>query len=233
MVGNNDRIHGYNQIYRANSGNFASFELRNNRPDPFRNQPVTIVPSEPQGILDHQGHIVPQQILNRVLDNLANQMAKEKDLAGVNAYIDRSDTPAWLSQVRAYGTGIGAPMFDFDETKTEDRVGGFFSIVTWNPINICRAPGDNHRNGVPGERVDNEVVNWINANQGKVGVPKAWIDLLLQLRDPVIPTNNQIDQYIAQCCASLEGQRTKGIGYYAFPWVRNRQVTNNPLIPQL
>jgi len=221
MAGNNDRIHGYNAIYRTADVqiNFFSFELNQaGRPQNFINRPVAIIGGGPAA-LDHQGHIVPQNTLNLVLNpRMADMAAACHDLNQTIDYIAAG--PAWMQAVYDYGDEIGAPMFDFDEGDPEDRLGGFFSIVTWNPINICRAPDDARRGGAPGDNIDQQVVDYLAAHQVPQGVVPAWLASLNNL----IPNPANvvlIEDYITECSNTLAAQLAGGIGYYAFPWQNN------------
>jgi hypothetical protein len=282
MAGTNDRIHGYNAIYRNGAANnFDSFVLGYGRPGQFINRQVV---GAPIGITDHQGHIVPQNILNTVLDPMMNAMAAQitaarlaagiaaatgaaaaaaagaaaalsiagggdavaAAAAGVAAaalvppaaavaagpagltaagaakdtyILANTATHAWLPTTEAYGVAIGAPMYDFTEDDPENQVGGFFSIVTWNPVNICRAPEDARRNGVPGITIDQAVRDHLNANQGVQGVNGPWLAAL----DALIGLNNAANTiaYITACSATLAGQQAAGIGYYSFAWQNN------------
>lgn len=224
MAGNNDRIHGYNAVYRNNAGpvNFHSFDLNHGRPTNFIYRQVNIVGGGAPA-LDHQGHIVPQNILNVILNPLMVAMAAQSNNLGqALAFMNGPQGAPWMQLVYNYGLAIGAPMFDFDEADPEDKLGGFFSIVTWNPVNICRAPEDNRRNGVPGNNIDVEVVNYLNNNQAAQGVNAPWLASLQAL---VLNANNaNITAYITACSNTLAGQQVAGIGYYAFPWQDNHGV---------
>ncbi len=229
MAGNNDRIHGYNAIYRndAQGLNYYSFNWLNNRPTAFINRPVAIIGGGDPA-LDHQGHIVPQSMLNLVLDPLMQQMAAQCDDMNdvVNFIAANAAQYPWLNDVYQYGLAINAPMFDFDEDDPEDRVGGFFSIVTWNPINICRAPDDNRRNGYPGNNIDAEVVAYINANP-PANIIAAWLASLNVINGANPVTAAIINDYIGACSDTLIGQLHNCNGYYSFPW-RN---ANGILVP--
>ena len=224
MAGDNDRIHGYNPIYRVQKPvNFHSFDLDSKtKPTNFIYQKVSI---DGPGVAvdDHQGHIVPQKTLNIVLNPLMESMAKScKNLPDVKNFIKNS----WMQSVYDYGEKIGAPMFDFEDSDPETKVGGFFSIVTWNPVNICRAPEDKKRNGVPGNTIDTQVEQYLAAHKDQQGVNTAWLSSLQTLMKDD-KNKDKITDYIVKCSDTLSGQLTKGIGYYAFPW----KYTNNILNP--
>jgi hypothetical protein len=238
MPGSNDRIHGYSPIYRnpghnPNPQRLHSFDLQiNGNPGAFINRLVNTPPGFP-ATLDHQGHIVPQNILNQELTLALNAMAifcvnEHANSAGVQAFINTNGIGfPWLRDVFSYGQQIGAPMFDFEVDDIEDRFDGFFSIVTWNPINLCRAPSDDRRNGRPGNTIDIEVSNFIDANQQAQGVDAAWVLTLNQL---IANTNFQnIKNYITACSQTLDWQLHNGVGYYTFDWAL---APDGRLIPQ-
>lgn len=218
MAGENSRIHGYNRIYRANQGRYECFELQNGRPTNFHNEPVAINPERVDGILDHQAHIVPQNSLNIVLEPIAAAMAEQQDLNGVNQYINDPNTPDWLMHVRAYGNAIQAPMYDFDEHDIEDRVGGFFSIVMWNPVNICRAPEDAERANPPNDNIDVQVVDWLERYQNAENLPDEFLMSLRNLANDGPNNLELIEAYIQQCCNTLDAQIRNARGYYQFIW---------------
>jgi hypothetical protein len=230
MAGTNDRIHGYNAIYRADPANFNSFALSaTGRPGNFIFRQVEIAAGGGGAINDHQGHIIPQNILNTVLDDVMADMAQHCDTPDeVTTYItNNTEAHPWLATTRAYGTAIGAPMFDFDSQDPEDKMGGFFSLITWNPVNICRAPSDNarmHNNlPYPGDAIDEEVYNYLVAHQEEEGISEAWLAALTALvADP--EGEGLAEAYITACSATLAGQQAAGAGYYAFPWVNNNGV---------
>jgi len=225
MAGNNNRVHGYNPLYQ-NPGpipNFASFDMGAN-PGPFINRPVAQVPAPT--VFDHQGHIVSQQTMNLVLNDMMIEMSDVCDSAAdVNVYIAHPPHNAgWMADAVNYGNAFNIPMFDFTLPNTlanaEDRVGNLFSIVTWNPVNICRAPSDDYRNGVPGNDLDALVLAWLNANPG--GVDAAWLAALNVLNAAgAAPTIPQVRAYLAASTATLPGQQLAATGYYSFLWQAN------------
>lgn len=215
MAGDDSRIHGYNAVYRTQQPvKFHSFELDNkNKPKNFIYQKITI---DGLGAVvdDHQGHIVPQNTLNLVLNPLMKDMAKNcNTISQVENFIKNS----WMQSVYDYGKKIGAPMFIFDDHDPETKVGGFFSIVTWNPVNICRAPEDKNRGGIPGETIDTQVEQYLANHQADQGVNAAWLSSLQSLMKDS-KNVDKIKDYITKCSDTLSGQVNKGIGYYSFPW---------------
>jgi hypothetical protein len=231
MAGKNNRIHGYNIIYRENQQTkFQSFSMEKNGPSSFINRVIAINNSNDK-ILDHQGHIVPQNMLDLILNPLMKDMAECKDETDVKNFIKRSP---WLELVYSYGKNIKAPMFDFSQKEPEDKVGNFFAIVTWNPVNICRAPEDAKRkdkNGklVPGNKVDVQVRDYLANHRDEQGVNTDWLTSLQTLKEDETD-KKKLENYIIQCCNILAGQEKKGIGYYSFPWEYSEDK-NNPLIP--
>lgn len=217
MAGKNDRIHGYNPIYRSEQPvKFHSFDMEKNGPSKFINRLVTIEDSSNK-ILDHQGHIVPQNMLDSVLNPLMKEMAKCNDIAQVENFINGSP---WMKLVYDYGKKINAPIFDFDQKEPEDKVGNFFAIVTWNPVNLCRAPKDDERGKRPGQNVDIEVRDYLDNHSKDQGVNTDWLSSLKTLNQNETD-KNKIEKYITQCCNTLSGQLKEGIGYYSFPWKYN------------
>lgn len=241
MAGNNDRIHGYNPIYRQNPERFNSFALNGQNPGAFIGRLVNIAtPGDIPPALDHQGHIVPQNTLNVVLNAVAADMGNflsndaNNNVAGVQTYIANNVAAhPWLQDVYNYGVAIGAPMFEFDTNDANDKVDGFFSIVTWNPVNICRAPSDDRRGGLPGNDIDHQVNNYLEANQAAQGVGNNWLNALDQLMTHGNGDNNEyLLAYINACSATLNAQLAAGIGYYSFPWESDTIAGNSVLYPE-
>jgi hypothetical protein len=228
MAGTNSRIHGYNVVYRNEKGlNFYSFNVEKNGPSKFINQKVNIVKSQ-DNIYDHQGHIVPQGMLNLILDPLMNEMAKCKDDQAIKDFIEKKkDTYPWLKLIYDYGFYIKAPMFDFTQSDSEDKVGNFFAIVTWNPVNICRAPEDSSRKNYPADKIDEQVADYLGnpAHKSAQGVNATWLTSLQALITETNKNNKNINDfinaYVNECCKTLPGQQKSGIGYYSFPWKKD------------
>ncbi|NEQ35104.1 MAG: hypothetical protein F6K40_01770 [Okeania sp. SIO3I5] len=98
----------------------------------------------------------------------------------------------------------------------EDAINDYLSIIVWNPVNICRAPEDKHRNGYPGEKIDNEVRERViqiypkNARiRGAFEKVKSTLDKEKQEK------TRQIKEFIGSCNEAL-GQQSHG--YYKFDW---------------
>ncbi|MGI9580226.1 hypothetical protein ACR1PO_03330 [Chryseobacterium sp. RRHN12] len=228
MTGNNDRIHGFNIQYRSSTGpaHLHSFDWVGNCPTAFIKRKVPITGSQ-MPALDHQGHIVPQIMLDLILKPLLAEMAQDcYNPDDVNTFINKQVTFPWLKQVFHYGKAIGAPMFDFEEEDPGDRLGNFFSIVTWNPVNICRTPADEPRSGYPHEAIDRQVINYLGHHQAAQGVNPEWLLRLQNLTGNLSLAN--LNAYIAACCLTLQGQLELGTGYYSFPW----QDHNGILVPE-
>jgi len=217
MAGENDRIYSWSAVYRNPAGpeNFYSFERRN---QPFINRPVDIVNRDGrEAAFDHQGHIVPQNILNRILDDQMVYMAANcPDVASTVAYVTNPARPQWMRDAYDFGLTLGIEMFNFDNDNMENKFGTFFSIITWNPVNLCRAPSDDRRGGYPAEAIDEQVADYLRAHQPEQGVNANWMTAL----DAVIANTNDdtITDYLNACSATLNAQLVAGIGYYQFPW---------------
>lgn len=215
MAGENDRIYSWNPIYRtdAEAENFFSFLNRNGQ---FINRQIQIIGGGDPA-LDHQGHIVPQNILNRILDvEMVNMASICQDEEAAVAYVTDAARPQWMQDAYAYGNMLGIRMFDFDTNDNEDKFGTFFSIITWNPVNLCRAPSDDRRGGYPGNAIDTQVADYLRGHQVEQHVNANW---MIALDDIIANTNNDtITAYLNACSATLDGQLTNGIGYYQFPW---------------
>jgi len=239
MAGNTDNIHGWNPLYRDRDpyplpgNNFDSFLFNHGRPGNFNYRLVAGT-----NVLDHQGHIVPQNILNIVLDPLMIAMSEAcNNAVDVVNFINNQIPPRpWLQQVLNYVNALQAPPIAAPETNffnwgtpvilndaanAETRVGGFFSIMTWNPVNICRAPVDAQRGNYPGNAVDVQVFTYLNANI--LADPAC----LTAIQNVINYPNNAvvIEAFLSACSATLAAQLIAGAGFYAFPW------RANPLAP--
>jgi hypothetical protein len=97
---------------------------------------------------------------------------------------------AWLAPAVAYGNALGIRTFNVailmvlnNATNAEARLGNLFFIVTCNPVNICRAPNDIYRNGVPGTNLDYLVLNYLRATPAAAANP-AWMAAATTLAKP-------------------------------------------------
>jgi hypothetical protein len=240
MAGDNNLVHSANPAFHHPGAlgvpvQLQSFELNAiNHHFEFVNMQLVQVPpaAAPNIWFDHQGHIVPQAMMNQVLNPMMidmNDVCNNAD--DVNVYIAHAPhNAAWLAPGVTYGLAHGIPMFDFENdvvpnnlANAEMRLGDLFSIVTWNPINICRAPEDIRRNGVPGNTIDTPVRNWLNANPA--GVNPQWLAALNALAGAAAPTLDQIRTYLSICTSHL-----LPTGYYWFNWVPGAGAAG--LLPQ-
>jgi hypothetical protein len=241
MAGNQDRIHGYNTLYQVNDAvhnnlQFQSFEVvmkgQRQSVDKFVNRVVVQNPVAAQPVLDHQGHVVPQGLMNTVLDPLMIAMSAAcHSAADVNVYIaNAAHNAVWLAPAVAYAVNRNIDVFDFSEpdagtlATAEARLGDLFSLITWNPVNICRAPDDVHRNGVPGNAIDHAVIAWLN----QAGVSAAWLAAVNVLAAIAAPTPADVRTYLTASTATLEGQQAQPTGYYSFAWNSNAGVLSPP-----
>lgn len=232
MVGNYEQVHGWNPFFREPGPNglpqrFHSFNWvaaspaifpAGGRPDNFNNLAVPGNYTDPVA-LDHQGHIVPQNILDKVLDPIAtqvfNQAQRPTTLAALNGFLNAAYPDLGFQHVTAYANHLvanGAPATVFVDpagNDIEDYVGGYFSIIMWNPVNICRAPTDGRRNEAPGNEIDFQVI------------PRLAIGARLEAAFRAIPPNPgipDINAFIAAINAELHDLHTTPAGYYQFPW---------------
>tara|TARA_R110002051_G_scaffold86498_2_gene152391 strand:+ start:75262 stop:76026 length:765 start_codon:yes stop_codon:yes gene_type:complete len=244
-LGQYDVVHGWNPLYKdipANDNRFRSFDwnLHRNAPDSFRNETVAGNYNAPVA-LDHQGHIVPQNELNRILQPIAaaafNHIPRPNTLALLNTFLTANYPNFNFNHVTDYinqvliANGAGSHYFiDSTGQDIEDYIGGFFSVITWNPVNICRAPQDSRRGGTPGRTVDQQVINYIDMHRTQVGITLD-PNMILPFQDMTGHyTNNQLIAFIAACNTSLTNQNVIGKGYYQFSWKEN-PIAKTGLIP--
>src|SRR5262249_16651611 len=123
--------------------------------------------------------------------------------------------------------GAAANLFvDSTAGNDEDWLGGYFSVIMWNPVNICRAPADARRGGTPGETVDQEVINYLLTMSVLLSREMNTAFELMQSR----PSVQDTERFIAACNQSLGTLQAFPNGYYQFPWRDNPDV-NGVLIP--
>ena len=96
----------------------------------------------------------------------------------------------------------------------EERLGGYFSVINWNPVNICRAPSDNHRNNYPANGPDNVVALKLLTDQLNAGIT---LDANYEafLRTNIVNLLGNVDDFITACNASLANTP---VGFYKFNW---------------
>jgi hypothetical protein len=218
---NDDRIHGLNPIYRAEEGRFAAFTLLHGRPDQFRNQQV---PGTTW--LDHQGHILSQEIIEEQIADHATRAAERMDvtsLATLANFLIGCFGDFGYESVCAYAAALDAEdrLFD-DDADGLQRVRGFFSLIVWNPANICRAPEDAHRGDYPENVFDNVVaahlVQGANENaEGILPIP----DLLRDGFDGASRGNWEPRTLLVALNNTLRDQINVAHGYYQFQWGPN------------
>ncbi|MBE9042159.1 hypothetical protein IQ235_15370 [Oscillatoriales cyanobacterium LEGE 11467] len=209
MAGNNSRIHGYNRnVYgdRQKNSKFQAFDWEEKRPSKFLFKSVE--GSNPV-VEDHQGHIVPQGMLNLVLDPLSRRVTSYTQLREIKKN-EKKQYP-WINNVLSYLEKI-------TDNKNNYTVDNFFSIVTWNPVNICRAPSDNKRNGYPGEKIDKQVIDSLKLIIESKYLKDYWLPSLEKLKSAKKPDVEVINEYITTCSSTLSRQLENPLGYYAFPW---------------
>lgn len=236
-IGISSTIHGYNPDFQDTGGNgrFDAFEMHqfHHRPERFHfEQVLNAVPP----LLDHQGHIIPQNAFAARLDAIANQVdvalhaAGPYNLANVGVYLAANFAHLNFNHVTTYiqneliTRGGATPDIFVDPAgnDVEERLGGYFSVINWNPVNICRAPSDNHRGGYPGNHPDSFVALklLVDPNNADITLP-APFSAFLQANLGNIAAN--ADAFIAASnnCLPLMPQ-----GFYKFNW-------SHTLAPQL
>ncbi|SIT38174.1 conserved hypothetical protein [Paraburkholderia ribeironis] len=256
-IAKNSLVHGYNSKYQFNGATGSAtryhafpLEAKGAR---FAVGSFTYMKVAGTDVFDHQGHIVPQNWIAIVIKPLMQQMSDEcKSLADVELFIARQGpNKAWLESTLRYGmtavAGASAPrlqdlMFDFDTNpitgdlgNAESRVGNFFSIVTWNPVNICRAPADTTRadttcgeKPVPGEALDKPVLEHLRryVQNATLGVDAAWLAAAESLGAAAgnggAPSDKSVTDYLIASCATLDSQIHRPKGFYAFKWVKDQ-----------
>jgi hypothetical protein len=225
----NSTLHGYNPVYRYSDTvpetRFTAFSLSPHRPMPerFHFQPVAGT-----NYLDHQGHIISQTIYQGRLEQIAGQVDQQLfgtphyTLAGVNTFLVQNFPGLNFQAVTDYialvlqGHG-GAQehiFVDHEGTDLEDRVGGYFSVINWNPVNICRAPTDEYRNGYPANAPDQQVVNKLLATPNAPGItlhPTFMAFLQANLQN----LGGNVDAFLTAANACLGNNP---VGFYAFDW---------------
>jgi hypothetical protein len=239
ILGGNDRVHGYNPVYQylsqknSNSDSvedngFKSFEFDGKSPGEFRFKLINIEYDNNiyKKIYDHQGHIIPQNTLCKVLKKFVGDIENhgvnndETFKKFMNGNFAHQAYP-WMKSVCEYGDKLKIPMFDWDATQMYEKIDNYLSIIIWNPINICRAPEDNVRfENRPGDKVDNEVIDWLynNSNNKDLNISEKWLEALQAVKKHGWDNFDTVNKYIIECCNSLKDQRISGRGFYQLPW---------------
>lgn len=269
----NNAVHGYNPKYRCEgtiSGlahqAFCKTNPRSRQFSQFNVEHVSVVgpgSANYQNVTDHQGHIVPQNMLTGALEDVLNDMVRFKvnghgiqSKEDVRKYIcgcydehtrrELESSPyTFLKRVYNYGDYLeykyGYDFLIYDNNQGTDLRGkleNLFSIIVWNPINICRAPKDSERGGEPSEEIDERVVNYLHSNirnmicndqniktdelrHESYLIAKSWVQALTTLKNEPNPSNQHVRNYIKACCKTLSRllQHPEGLGFYKFPWV--------------
>jgi len=244
-IGMTDNIHGYNPDYQrtaARGGQFGCFAFPGRddaQPGRFCRRPVggpyTPTPSFPASVPDHQGHIVPHTLLSCVLEPIAMAVSRALDggrpgraltFDNVAHYLETHYPELRFDAVNRYIRSrliAGVParkerfVSDGRGKALEARVGGYFSVLIWNPANLCRAPCDSERAGYPGERVDAAVRSYLLINGDTPGLTAAMSDAFDDVgNEPT--TVAEVTTFIAACNVSLTDPIDRAKGYYVFPW---------------
>lgn len=223
-------IHGFNPLFQtgiATAPQFQCFAMEDKGArkgiSEFKFQKRAILNGN--AILDHQGHIIPQNILTAPLINIAKAAFEEKitNLDSLGKFLDDNYGGFDFKFVTAYIKNVliknGATeewFIEEDAKEPLERYRGYFSVVVWNPVNICRAPEDHHRQGgAPGDKVDEEVLCFLKKNTTQLGLPDGFVEKANSAKA-------DIPGFIAYCNSTLETMKTTPLGYYAFEWVENK-----------
>ncbi len=254
LEANGDNLHGWNPHYRNLRNNlaenqFEAFDFNNGRPGNFRRLMV-----QGTNTWDHQGHIIPQNMLLDVLRPIAEDAHNNQrlNLGDLNNFLVQKYPQLNFQNVTNYIEQHliqnGAPELDFARfvpNNIEDSYGGYFSVIVWNPLNICRAPDDNQRGGNPGNNIDFEVIEYLLQNHNEPGINlfqamqvqemQVAFQAILDNRAPLNNYHNDLQQgqqfirnFIAACNASLANLQQNPSGFYQFPW---HQDNNEVLVP--
>lgn len=231
-IGEYEQVHGWNKNFRDTDDNlleprFHSFEWHatGNRPDIFHNIAVGGNYTPPIA-LDHQGHVVPQNLLGKVLDPIATnayaQRPRPADIATLNTFLTTNYSRLGFGAVTNYINSVLIPggakevlFVDSEATDDEAWLGGYFSVIMWNPVNICRAPIDARRGQTPGETVDQEVIKYLLTMSV---LPSGELKTAFESMQSGSPSVPDIERFIAACNQSLDTLQAFPNGYYQFPW---------------
>lgn len=221
-------LHGYNPLYRyvpdEHEGRFAAFAMHAHRPRPERFHFEAVAGTQ---LYDHQGHIVPQASyqprLVQIADTVYQQLRTRPtyNLNDVNNLLTHLYPLLNFQSVTTYiiehlQTGGAEETLFVDPTGNdlEACLGGYFSVINWNPVNICRAPSDEYRNGQPGNNPDIQVVTKLLADPNDPGITlSASYQAFLQRNIGNLTGN--IDDFITSSNASLG---PVAVGFYQFTW---------------
>jgi len=232
-IGTYEQVHGWNNNFRNIAANplpnkFHAFNWHphGNRPDNFNNL-VVAGPYTGNRANDHQGHIVPQNILHTVLDPIANAAFANApaNIAALNIFLNANYPNMGFQHVTDYinnvlvAQGAGPHLFVEPQGQdAEDYVGGYFSVIMWNPENICRAPVDARRGGAPGNAIDLQVINYLSINDNQPGIDLSANMMHAFNNIPPAPNPAEVTAFIATMNAELANIQHHPRGYYQFSW---------------
>ena len=241
LIASNDRIHGYNPLYQfSNKAQFNCFTAQPcGKPSPFIPGVVSgnydNTAEFPLLELDHQRHIVSQQAMVSALSNIAAKVSAvlggknscQLTLDNVNRYLNFHYPKMNFSAVTHYikislmakgGACETAFVTTTRGDSVENRVGGYFSVIVWNPINLCRAPVEAVRDKYSANTVDNQIRTHLIKYSNKPGIT---LSRQMRLAFKTLgsqPDEQQLQRYIARCNASLVENHYATRGYYSFNW---------------
>ena len=180
--------------------------------------------------MDLQSHIVPLSQMKRVLGPVAKAAfeasPRPNSFEDLNVFLMTNYPSLKFQSVTNYinwkliGEG-GAPEQMFVNPKAnslENYLGGYFAVVLWNPVNICRAPALEYRFDYDGATLDVQVLNFLLKHPMLPG-----IEILPHLSKAldVLYKNNclkTLASYISVCNDCFENQLFSPTGYYQFSW---------------
>ena len=213
----------------------------------FKNDHIKIeqdsIPWGKNALYDHQGHIIPQNLIRTLLDSIYYEMAVVRDfwitvenkkwehedvLVCIQRLWDDSGLEhfkplrecCWADTANPMGSKVisGEFMNTLNNYKANHMNQNFmyglfqnvFSLIIWNPGNICRAPSDDKRNGVPGNTIDEEVIEHLMAENS---ISSAH----LKKACDHIKTRSTSEFLKTWKCIQGDYVNNK-VGYFKFPW---------------
>ncbi|WP_448547740.1 hypothetical protein [Thalassotalea fusca] len=194
-------------------------------------------------VKDHQGHIVPQKMLLDILRPIAEDVCSyfeegepgsetELTLDNLTKYLQAKYKELHFKNVTKYiqkqlmgeGKATEKLFLAKDAESVDGKVGGYFSVIVWNPVNICRAPEDSHRGNYPANDIDDKVRKFLTQKADVQGIPLPET-MLKALNDlGTSPDEEKQKKYITSCNDALLEIQSKQMGYYSFDW---QQSLNN------
>ncbi|WP_429930397.1 hypothetical protein [Agrobacterium vitis] len=96
-------------------------------------------------------------------------------------------------------------------------LGNYFSVIVWNPVNICRAPEDKQRDGTPGENPDFEVIQFIlnNVDDPNITLRTEIRPFFAKYRNEIADQAEAVRNFVQQSNSCLDNQPN---GFYMFKW---------------